>query len=183
MFAKINNDFLDKTIDYFQFDSKIAVDTYYSEARKGGSQFLLIKNPEYYWSTHLKDIFAIKPIVRYAIFTGEGLVTPHVDGRNDSVALNFYLQVGNDATIFYDKTHAEVKPYPNTNAYRVNELREVGRFYANKFDTYLMDVQKIHGIDKSGSEDRILISYRWRGYSFEQIYNSINTDKILWNEI
>lgn len=178
MYAKISNDFINTALDYTKFNSNIAVDTYYSNARKGGSQFLLIKDLEYFWSVHLKDIFTIRPFVRYAIFTGAGLVTPHIDGANDAVALNFYLKVGNDATVFYKKNDPNLQPYPNTNSYDVKQLTEIGRFYANQFDTYLIDVKTIHGIEKSNDEDRIMISYRWRRHTFDEIYDSLATDKI-----
>lgn len=173
MFTKISNDFLDLSIDYSQFNSEIKLDHYYSSARKGGSTFFSLKNIDYFWSIHLKNIFTIKPNVYYAVFTGSGLVTPHTDGGNDTVALNFYLIDHNDSTIFYEKKNKNVNPYPNTRSYDVKQLHEVGRFSAKKYDTYLMDVQTIHGILKSNNSDRIFISYRWKGFTYDQIFNSL----------
>lgn len=175
MFTKISNDFLNINIDYHQFNSNVIAGQYYSEIRKGGSKFFLINNLDYFWSIHLKNIFTIKPsTVFYAVLTGSGLVTPHIDGSNESVALNFYLVDNNDSTIFYEKNNDEVRPYPNTQSYDVNKLKEVNRFYAKKYDTYLMDVTKIHGIQKLTNDDRIFISYRWKHFSFNEIYNSLN---------
>jgi hypothetical protein len=181
MFAKISNDFLNKTVDYTEFNSNIATDSYYNETRKGGSKFLLLKNLTKFWDLHLYNIFTIKPTVRYAIFSGSGLVSPHVDGGNDSVSLNFYLQTNSDdATIFYKKNNDFVKPYPKTNAYNIDDLTEVSRFYANKYDAYLLDVQQIHGIQKVDSQDRIFIAYRWKKHTFEEVYNSLNIEKHMW---
>lgn len=173
MYCKIDNSFLDLNFDYTYFNSMVRTSHYYSNKRKGGSTFYLIKDSTKFWSLHIKDIFSIKPNVRYAVFTGENLVTPHTDGGNDSVALNFYLNATADATIFYEKKYEDVKPYPNTKGYDVTQLNEIGRFVAHNFDTYLMDVQTIHGIDKKTSEDRVFISYRWQNYSFNQIVNSL----------
>lgn len=183
MFAKISNEFIDLKQDYHQFNSGIVIDKYYSEIRKGGSAFMLINEQKKFWG-FIKNIFLIKPIVRFAIFTGSGLVTPHLDGGS-SVSLNFYLQTNNnDSTIFYDKINNNVLPYPNTKSYDINELSEITRFKAEKFDTYLMDVQTIHGIEKNSEEDRIIICFRWGfPYTFEQIYNSLQIDKVLWTKL
>lgn len=183
MFAKISNDFLDHTRDYMQFNSNIVLDSYYSTERKGGSSFIRLKEIETFWSYHVKDIFSIRPVVTLGVFTGSGLITPHVDGKNDSVSLNFYLEPNEDETVFYEKKDKDVKPYPNTNSYDVKQLYEIGRFKANKFDTYLLDVQKIHGIQKSDNKDRIFISYRWKFFSFDRIFKSLNTKKWLWTAL
>lgn len=180
MFARISNDFLDKSVDYTQFNSNIILDRYYNKERGGGSQFNAIINIAKFWNSHLKNIFTIKPVVSYAIFSGEGLVSPHTDGGNDSVALNFYIKVNNDATVFYEKKNSNVAPYPGTRGYDVANLNEIARFYAKPFDTYLVDVQVIHGIEKSTPDDRIFISYRWKNHSFEKIYNSLNVEKDMW---
>jgi len=179
MFAKISNSFLDLSLDYRQFKSNIVMDQYYSSARKGGSAFYRITHYLKFKQSHLKDIFTIQPNIFYAEFTGSGLVTPHTDGGNDSVALNFYLTAPGDATIFYEKKNDSIQPYPNTRSYNVADLTETSRFYASPFDTYLMDVSSIHGIQKSGSEPRNMISYRWKNYSFEEIFNSLNIEKAL----
>ena len=173
MYCKIDNSFLNLNFDYTYFNSDIKVAHYYSNERKGGSTFYMMKDLKKFWSLHYKDIFTIKPNVRYAIFTSQNLVTPHTDGGNDSVALNFYLNTNADATIFYEKKHDDVKPYPKTKSYDVTQLNEIGRFVAYNCSTYLMDVQTIHGIDKKTNEDRVLISYRWKNYSFNQILNSL----------
>jgi hypothetical protein len=179
MFAKISNSFLDLSIDYHQFKSNVIMDQYYSSARKGGSVFYRITQYLKFKEVHLKDIFTIQPNVFYAKFTGGGLVTPHTDGGNHSVALNFYLTAPGDATIFYEKKNDSIQPYPDTQSYNIADLTETSRFYASPLDAYLMDVSKIHGIQKSGFEPRNMISYRWKNYSFEEIFNSLNIEKAL----
>ena len=179
MFAKISNSFLDLNVDYHQFKSNMVMDQYYSETRKGGSAFYLLNHSLQFKQSQIKDIFTIRPNIMYAEFTGGGLVTPHTDGGRDTVALNFYLTAPGDATIFYEKKNDSVQTYPNTRAYNVDDLLEVSRFYALPYDVYLIDVTKIHGIQKSNSEPRNMITYRWRNYSFEEIFNSLNIEKIL----
>ena len=183
MFAKISSDFLDHSVDYHQFKSKFVLDRYYSKERDAGSAFYKITYFLKFQQAHLKDIFTILPAPSYAEFTGGGLVTPHIDGGNDSVALNFYLSAPGDATIFYEKNHPDVMPYPGTRSYNVKDLHEIARFNAQPFDAYLLDVTKIHGIQKSGNEPRNMISYRWKKHTFEEIYNSLNTEKILWTDL
>ena len=179
MFAKISNSFLDLNVDYHQFKSNIVTDQYYSETRKGGSAFYLLNHPLKFKQSQLKDIFTIRPNIMYAEFTGSGLVTPHTDLGRDTVALNFYLSAPGDATIFYEKKNDSIQTYPNTTAYKVDDLLEVSRFYAFTHDVYLIDVTKIHGIQKSNFEPRNMITYRWSNYSFEEIFTSLNIEKIL----
>ncbi len=183
MFAKISSDFLDHSIDYHKFKSNFVLDKYYSKERNAGSAFYKITYFLKFQEAQIKNIFTIPPTPSYAEFTGGGLVTPHTDGGNDTVALNFYLSAPGDATIFYEKIHPNVQPYPGTRSYNVNELQEITRFNANPFDAYLLDVTKIHGIQKSGDEPRNMISFRWKKYSFEEIYNSLTTEKILWTDL
>ena len=179
MFAKINNDFLDHTIDYNQFNSR-SMTGQHTGKRKGTSTFYLMKNYLKFKELQLKNIFTIPPIVvRFVEFTGCGLVTPHTDIGGDTVSLNFYLTTSNDPTIFYEKKNCNVTTYVNTRGYNVNDLNEIGRFYASPFDVYLLDVQTIHSIQKSTDVPRTLITYRWKNYSFEEIFNSLNTEKIL----
>ena len=179
MFDKISNIFLDLNVNYHQFKTNMIMDRYYSEARKGGSAFYLLNYSLKFKQSQLKNIFTIRPNIMYAEFTGNGLVTPHTDGGNDTVALNFYLDAPGDATIFYEKKNDSIQTYPNTRAYNVTDLLEVSRFYAFPLDVYLIDVTKIHGIQKSNSETRNMITYRWKNYSFEEIINSLNIEKIL----
>jgi len=179
MFAKISNSFLDLNVNYHQFKSNIVTDQYYSESRKGGSAFYLINHPLKFKQSQLTDIFTIRPNIMYAEFTGSGLVTPHTDLGRDTVALNFYLSAPGDATIFYKKKNDSIQTYPNTTAYNVEDLLEVSRFYAFPHDVYLIDVTKIHGIQKSNFEPRNMITYRWSNYSFEEIFTSLNIEKIL----
>jgi hypothetical protein len=184
MFAKILGTFLNPEVDYYQYKSNTVVDQYYSAARKGGSAFYSIQDYFKFKSTHLKNIFTILPIPYYAEFTGTGLVTPHTDGGKDTVALNYYLEVGDgDETIYYKKKNNSVVTYPNTNSYNVNDLDEVGRFSAKPFEAWLLDVTKIHGILKHNDQPRTMITFRWKNYSFEEIYNSLNVEKDTWINI
>jgi hypothetical protein len=184
MFAKILDTFLNPEIDYHQYKSNNVVDQYYSAARKGGSAFYSIQDYFKFKSTHIKNIFTILPTPYYAEFTGTGLVTPHIDGGKDTVALNYYLNVGSgDETVFYKKKDDSVLPYPNTNSYNVNDLDELGRFSAKPFEAWLLDVNKIHGIIKQDDQTRTMITFRWKHYSFEEIYNSLNVGKDSWSNI
>jgi hypothetical protein len=181
MFAKIIGLILNPTINYHQYKSNTILDQYYSNARKGGSTFYLIKDYFKFRSTLIKNVFTILPMPYYSEITGSGLVTPHIDGGRDTVSLNYYLDVeSGDETIYYKKKNDNVLPYPNTNSYNINDLDEVGRFSAKPLETWLMDVTKIHGILKLNDIPRTMITFRWKTYSFEEIYNSLNVEKEPW---
>jgi hypothetical protein len=174
MFQKISNTFLDMPNDWSKFKSNIKVSGYYSEKRDGGSAFYTITNYLLFHKLHRKNIFTIKPSIYFCEFTGSGLVTPHTDVK-DTVALNFYLSSTIDATIFYTPNEGAVT-IPNTQSYRVDQVNEVARFSARQFDAYVLDVTKIHAIDKTDDSVRSMISYRWQGPSYEEILNSLNVE-------
>jgi hypothetical protein len=175
MFTKIPNSFLNLSIDWFQFKSDVVVDQYYSNARKAGSTFYAVKNLTLLKEQILKNIFKIQPNnCFFAEFTGSGLVTPHTDGGGDTVALNLYLDaVSNDETIYYRlKPHAV--PYPASSSYNVDDLTEISKFTAKQYDTYLLDVSKIHGIQKYSNNVRSMITFRWKTYYYQDILRSLN---------
>lgn len=172
MFVKIPNDFIDHSVDFFQFNSMEIRDKFESEHRK--VYVLNLKNEQEFWK-HCKNIFRIQPSLSFIVFTSPGLVSPHIDVGDASVSLNYYLQTDSrDSTIYYEKKHENVKPFPNTSSYSVNDLNEISSFRASKFDTFLLDVKKIHGIQKNSDQKRVLISFRWNlPLTFNQVYESL----------
>jgi hypothetical protein len=124
-------------------------------------------------------MFNIMPsAIYYCEFTGNQLVTPHRD-KGISVALNLYLETDNAATIYYkeinhDPTHVNfkhTKPYGAP----IENLVETCRFTAEPNDLYLLNVNEIHGIQKTTETPRSMITYRWNTrFSFNQILNSLN---------
>ena len=177
MFSKISNSFLNVSADWYQFKSDVIIAHYYSKARKGGSTFYSIKNPEVFKKQILKNIFKIPPTnCFFAEFTGSNLVTPHIDGGGDKVALNLYLDaVTGDETICYEPAIG-AKPYPGSQSYDINNLTELSRFTAKQYDTYLLDVSKIHGIQKYSDSVRSMITFRWKQHSYQNILDSLILD-------
>lgn len=157
MFKQIPNDFLNLDFDWSQFKTKVIRSKFYSEKRGAGSFFYyMIQRDTLLKGLHKRNIFGIMPeVVNYVEFTGSGLVTPHRD-QVDRVALNFYVKTNNDATILYD-----------------DNLKEIDRFVARTNDMFLLDVQQIHGVQKSTDEIRQIISYRWSRKSYAEILESL----------
>lgn len=175
-FLKLHTDKF-KDIDWLSLKSDmLLIDSHYSVERAGGSYFYLMKNATELYK-RVNDMFTIQPHgIFYCEFTGPDLVSPHRD-KMDSVAMNLYLNTDNAVTIYYteniidDGSYSikEIKPYtPN-----VVELTEVERFIAKPNDLYLLDVNEIHGIQKTSAEARSMITFRWRNCSFNDILNSI----------
>jgi len=175
-FLKLQTDKL-TNMDWLNFKSDmLLIDSHYNVERVGGSYFYMMKNASGLYR-RLNDIFNILPDgIFYCEITGSGLVAPHRD-KMDSVAMNLYLNTDNATTIYYtENTVVEdsysikaVRPYtPN-----VATLTEVERFTAEPNDLYLLDVNEIHGIEKSSDQARSMISFRWKKHSFNDILNSL----------
>jgi hypothetical protein len=176
VFAKLQNKNLD--VDWYKFKSNKLMESFYSDERQGGSYFYSIQNMLEFLKLH-KGMFTIMPnFIYYCEFTGCDLVTPHRD-KGTNIALNLYLETDDATTIFYkeikpDITHEyvkHIKPYSPA----LDNIVETCRFTAQPKDLYLLNVNEIHGIQKTTSVARTMITYRWSPkYSFSQILNSLN---------
>lgn len=179
MFTKLPYIFTTCEVNWNQFKTDKCFNRDYSATRGGGTYFYILKDLDYLKSLLIPNLFSIKPdFFAYCEFTGPGLVTPHID-RGDSVALNFYIETDNSITIFYKNINNAVNNVEKINSglqiSKSNaDLQEIGRFTANKFDCYLMDVTKIHGIQKQSNKTRSLITARWKKASYDKILSSLN---------
>jgi hypothetical protein len=176
MFVKLQNKLLG--VDWYKFKSNQLVESFYNENRQGGSYFYKLQHFTEFLSLH-DGMFSIRPsVIYYCEFTGDQLVTPHRD-KSISVSLNLYLETDNADTIYYkeinhDPTHVKyknIKPFGPP----IENLVETCRFTAKPYDLYLLNVNEIHGIQKTTTNPRSMITYRWTTkFSFNQILNSLN---------
>lgn len=135
-----------------------------------------------------KPIFTILPdFVRLTTVTGAQCgLPPHID-HNVSVSLNYYINASDiDNTIFYIPKPGE-KPYDyNTvatnkynpvkdqeNIYKFTQVEEVTRFSAANHSAFLLNVSKIHSVDKVSALPRIFLTFLWKEKSYDEILNSL----------
>jgi hypothetical protein len=175
LFVKLQHKLVN--VDWNKFKTDIVTDSFYSETRKGGGYFYSLKNLPEFLALH-KGMFKIMPhIIRYCEFTGSDLVTPHRD-KDISVSLNLYLETDNATTIYYKELNSDLSHtnYKNIQPHisPLENLVEVNRFIAEPNDLYLLNVNEIHGILKTTTSPRTMITYRWAKYSFNQILHSLN---------
>jgi hypothetical protein len=181
MFKKIPNSFLDVTTNWDLYKTDIKSSSYYSETRGGGSAFWELKNKDILMSKLNKNIFGIPPtMIQYCEFTGGGLVTPHID-RDTTVALNLYLETADCRTIFYKvKETSGANPELHSNKSQLatvsnlNNLEEIGSFIAKNNETYLLNTDMLHGIEKPDTRPRTMITFRWMRYSYDEILESLD---------
>jgi hypothetical protein len=182
MFKKLDNSFLNLELDWKSFITEDIFTEYYSKKRGGGSFFYTLPcSKKEFLNLQKKNIFTIEPtFIQYCEFTGPGLVTPHVD-RGSTVALNFYLKPQGDRTIFYETTldcdsstgyHGDKSKLSYVTD--LSTLREIGSFIAAPLDVYLLDVNKLHGIEKVNDLPRTMITFRWFKHSYEEILSSLS---------
>lgn len=165
MFVKLPQIFKTTDVDWDKYKTNICTSQFYSEKRKGGGYFYKVNDVDKFMDLLKPNIFTIMPEIFYSEFTGSGLVTPHID-KGTTVALNFYIETDNSTTIFYEGL------VPGK-LYYENNVKEIGQFIAQPFDCYLLDVSKIHGVQKTTDKTRSMFSFRWDDYSFQTIVDSL----------
>ena len=179
MFKKLPLIFTTTEFDWDKLKTQKLREKFYSPERKGGSYFYWLNSYVTIRNLLRPNLFTILPNhISFCEFTGSGLVTPHKD-KIDSVALNFYLDTDDGITIFYQCINHNVETL-NVSKRQLaftkdlSDLIEIGRFSANKYDCYLLDVNEIHGIAKASDKTRSMITFRWSNQKFDTILNSLN---------
>jgi len=131
---------------------------------------------------HLRKFFTIMPTrVYFTEIIGDGLLYPHID-HNTKVVLNFYITSDNSKTIFYKLKNDETQPFKykdkeTENIYQPDDLIEIGSFHSNAGDAYLLDVSKIHAVQKTNNTTRQFISYQWQYHDYETILDDLQNCK------
>jgi hypothetical protein len=175
MFKKIPSFLITQDYDWDRFKS-INYSIRFVDSYGVGSYFYPINDPRTLVSLIKPGFFTIPPTLSYCEFTNLAVVRPHRDS-NDTVALNFYINTSGSVTSFYKQPDEGIveKRYGKL-AYTEssNNLFEIGRFVANKYDCYLLDVTVLHGLQKTTPEPRTMLTCRWNRYDYQTILNSLN---------
>jgi hypothetical protein len=146
-----------------------------------------IKDMDYFNEVFSKRVkFHLPPFsINYTEISKEG-AQPHTDGP--LVALNYYLQTNNDATLFYEPTIPDIQILDpiqgldggpvNTEStvlgYDTSKLKLVNYFIAKDNEAYLFDVSKIHSIYcRDYNFVRRFIRIFWENVTFDEVLNSI----------
>ena len=175
MFKKIPSFLITQDYDWDQFKST-NYSTKFVDKSGMGSYFYPINNASVLASLIKPGFFTIPPRLAYCEFTNLAVVRPHKDS-GDTVALNLYINTANSVTIFYkhsDDGIVENRLGTLTYTESSNNLIEIDRFVASKYDCYLLDVTVLHGIQKTTPEPRTMLTCRWRKHDYQIILNSLN---------
>lgn len=131
-------------------------------------------------SLHTRKFCKIEPT--YVIFskiTGKthGLLDPHKD-HGPRVSLNYYIEAGEDKTVFYElkDTSMSGNNYPGkkeANIFKVEQLDRIEEFVAESNTSYLLNVSKIHSVEKVTDNQRIFLTYAWHDHSYEEVLESL----------
>jgi hypothetical protein len=172
MFTKIKQDFLKTEFnDWMSLKGNELKSSY--ETGDVVLEYFNILDIDFFKKIHLRNPFSIKPDrVRFSRLTGTGMLNPHVD-HSTSVALNFYIDAGEDLTIFY-KQNNNAAPFSysgknQSNIYNVVDLTEESNFIAKSGEAYLLDVSQIHSVNKVNPNPRLFISYLWDTAMYEEV--------------
>jgi hypothetical protein len=146
-----------------------------------------LKDTEYFNEILSRTLkFHIQPYaVNYTELSNEGAY-PHIDGP--IIALNYYLQTENDATLFWEIADSSIKAvsvpqgvnggpvYENNTAvaYDPTKLKLINYFVAKSNEAYLFDTSAIHSISKRNYNSvRKFIRFFWDRVTFDEVLNSI----------
>jgi hypothetical protein len=172
MFTKIKQDFLKTEFNDWMLLKGNELRSSY-ETGDVVLEYFNISDIDFFKKIHLRNPFSIKPDrVRFSRLTGTGMLNPHVD-HYTTVALNYYIDAGEDLTIFYKQTD-NATPFRysgknQSNIYNVADLTEGDSFTASSGEVYLLDVSQIHAVNKVNPNPRLFISYLWDTAMYEEV--------------
>ena len=118
--------------------------------------------------------------------SGNG-VRPHIDHRG--TGLNYYIRTPPATTFFWELENPATESMsfsvgidlpdgghePSEAVdYSTMPLRQIGGFQAKSHQAWLLDVSRIHSVEKNYQNiDRVYIRWNWRNHSYEEILASI----------
>lgn len=123
------------------------------------------------------------PKFYWQLMENGNIVPAHIDGYRNS-CLNFYLNVNDEETIFYNKKRNGIKLDPPKIGRKIDVdnapeffcpewLEYVDSFKAKEFDCYLLDVTKVHSvINEHNNKTRVCLTVSFNT-KFEQVYQLI----------
>lgn len=179
MFKKLEQNFINQEFeDWSIFNSSDMTLDFKGEKGNTHLKYFYLNNVEKFLQVHTRKFCKITPtIVRYAEISGPGFLGAHID-HGPKAALNFYISAGTDETIFYKKKTQNIPSiqYPgqlDNNVFRTDDLIEESKFVSNSNEAYLLDVSKIHSVNKITDCTRIFIAYLWYSNSYEEILENL----------
>jgi len=139
-----------------------------------------IKDLEYLKTIFTKEICKIPPSTMfYADIVGSGRLWPHRD-HNVSCCINWYFDPNNATTVFYkEKENSSPWLYPGketANIYEFQDVRPVGNFKAEPFESYLLNVSEIHAVFNPPPGVRRFLTWQWRpaDASYQEVLENLN---------
>jgi hypothetical protein len=133
-----------------------------------------IKNKDYIYKILEKKFnFKIKPLLINLTEIHNPGVIPHCDKWN--VALNCYLNAGEETTFFWKEKNSKISYLKNlhgTLMYSIDNLEKIKSFVAKKGDCFLINTHQIHSVEVIDTP-RIILRFIWFEQDFEKILNSI----------
>lgn len=99
------------------------------------------------------------PSVEWQVITGERKLIPHID-QNRISAINFYVSVHGETTVFYSNpTNEYVIPGLKNKVFDHEWITAGDSFVAEQGDVYLLDVSTIHSVENlSPTEPRVTVT-------------------------
>jgi hypothetical protein len=178
-YTKISNTFINPICDNWE---KFKGQTLYSQYNSGDVvlQYFSIDNlTEFKQQHHCKIFSTIPDRVSFTLITGKGVLLPHKD-HGYQVALNYYINAGEDVTQFYNTVTPEVSgiTYPGrkqSNIFDEKDLIKTDNFIASSNELCLLNVAEIHSVIKTSDAPRVFISYSWNNLTYNELLTDIQS--------
>jgi hypothetical protein len=181
--------FIDKGNILYRDES---IDCKFKQYEEGTDEDILSKQYSNIYPAHKQVVFPLKEIKKYIplhiqqkeephihwqVFDGGSIIPPHID-RLRQCTINVYTQISDEETIVYKKNRdgcrLETEQGLITHESFVPEwLTEIGRYKANLWDFYLLNVSIPHAVINMTDKPRISISYSFYKTSFEELNDLI----------
>ena len=128
-----------------------------------------------YFSKIFPYVCMIQPTeIFYTELNGIGVLHPHKD-YTTSCVLNYYFESNNSTTFLYEPIGDPFfAPGAKTaNIFKFEDIKEVGNFTAESYDTYLLNVSKPHCVFNPPPGNRKFISWQWNNTSYEEVLENL----------
>lgn len=115
--------------------------------------------------------------VRWVEIDGDGIAGPHRD-HGLITTLNCYLKTNDEITHFWEpkpgvlgtKYEASV----SENLYKTADLEKISSFIANTGDAFLLNVSKVHSVERPNNGLRVFIQLSWNTEPYDKVLQIIS---------
>jgi len=178
-FSRVASDFYRNQVPWRQLIGDQAPTHSYNSFSVCSTGWAMTMDQTEWRSQHTRQPAGIPPErIRINVITGQGTLMPHRD-HGPKCTLNWYIRAdAKDTTKFWQPRDEQVRALRapgavTSNVYLEKDLDLQTQFTADTGQAWLLNTDQIHSVQKLSREPRILLSYQWMNYTYQQVLATI----------